>query len=195
MSVQIPYTAVDGTSLTAANFNGNFAALAARTVRNADIAPDAGIERTKLAQRFVPGHIFLPAISYTADADLGEAASTEDPANFTGLNTTWVEIARYKFRVPAGTEAFLCSAHLYNEEALFSPQVRLRVDTVTLGATEITLSGSNAEYEVIRGSDPFATPYTPIGNNSVFRVEVQGGATAEIRGLFVTLTTKMELIS
>lgn len=189
--VTVPTVFNEGDTPTAAQLNQNFAAVAARSLRNSDIATGAAIDRGKLAQRYVPGNIFLNAIDFTSDDDLGTIGSPEDPGMFTGLATSFVEIRRFYFRRPAGTSMWLCTIDFYVQEAVLSPQVRFRLDSVLFDPVTITAGN---RYTLGNPTSPFVQPLVPISDGAVFRVEVQGAAGAQIRGLDVSLGTKMELV-
>lgn len=188
--VSIPTTFSDGDTPTAAQLNGNFTAVGARSIRNADVAADAAIDRTKLAQRFVPGTIMIPALDFTSNANLEDA----NAASFTTLQSAWAEINRFYIRVPSGTSVWIAALDVWVEEAANDPDVRFLVDSVVLGASAITVA-SATKYSVAR-TNPFLNPLIPCSDGSVFSIQVQdgGGSNSEIRGMDVTLHTKMELI-
>lgn len=195
MTITVPTTFADGDVPTAAQLNGNFSAVAARALTNSDIAANAAIDRTKLAQRYIPGTIWVPAISYTADTDLGDDGGSNDPALFTGLDTSWVEIHRFYFRVPAGSSMWLAAVDVWVEEAANSPELRFLVDSTVVGGSSALAVASGTKYSVA-ATNPFQNPQIPIADGSTFSVQLQdaGAGTSSIRGLDLSLFTKMELV-
>lgn len=188
--VNIPTIFAEGDVPTAAQINGNFAAVGARSFRNADIAANAGIDRSKLGQRFVPGNIFISAIDYTADSDLGLDGTLVDPTPFDGLASSFVTLKQFYFRKPAGTSMWLATIDVHVMEATNSPQVRFAVDAIVFDP--ITVS-TGVRYTLGNASTPFLAPLAPVSDGSLFQIAVQGGGSATIRGLDVSLATKMEL--
>lgn len=186
--VSIPTTFSDGSVPTAAQLNGNFAAVGARSIRNADVAADAAIDRSKLAQRFIPGSIYIPAIPFSSGADLDAA-----PTAFSTIAATWEEINKYYFRVPAGTSMWLAAIDVWVNLATNDPELRFSVDSVVLGASAITVA-SGQKYSVAR-TNPFQNPLIPVEDGSVFSVEIQDGSSSTIAGVDLCLHTKMELTS
>lgn len=194
--VAIPHTFSDGDVILASQLNGNFSALASRTIRNADVAEDAAIDRAKLAQRFVPCMAMVSVLPYSQSVAIGVAGGANDPANYTGLDASWSELKRFYFRVPSGATAFLCALDLFVDEAANSPEMRFLVDSVVLGDSALTVA-SGTKYSVAR-TNPFANPLIPISNNSVLSIQAQDGSGAgssELRGVDITIHTKQELIA
>ncbi|NJN63654.1 MAG: hypothetical protein HC882_01430 [Acidobacteria bacterium] len=191
--VQIPTIFVDGDTVTAAQLNRNFAVLAAKAIRNGDVSVDAGIDRQKLAQRYNPQTIFLTGIDVGADADLGTGGNA--PATFTGLDTSFVEIHRYFFRVPSSGSLWLTALDVFVRQVVNTAELRFSIDSIIIGGSAIAVS-SNLKYSVAR-PQPFENPMVPISDGSAFIVEVRDTAAgaAEIRGVDISIHLKSELTS
>jgi hypothetical protein len=187
----------DGDTLSAYQLDQNFADVvnALNQVRSGNMASDAGLVSTMLADRYAISEEPLQLLPYTITDDYTGAP------DYVESITTAVTIYKERVSLPAGKEAFLCGIKVYcgsftagvgGEYAI----VTVTKDGVTLGGGGIKIDTSDAHYRIAY-SDMFAQPLATLqdGEEIVIQIESSGAASPVLSNISLKAVYKKELTS
>lgn len=192
--VALPNTITNGTVVDAVPLQANMASLASSMdqISNSQIVSDAGISKSKIAERWSEKTIILITVPFTSGNSIAA------PASFT-CPTTMTTQAKYRVSVQSGQVSYLALVEHHVLDATPSdpdyPLIDVLVDGEQIGGDEHTIDTDDAYYTFANAS-PLSNPLIPLNDGA--EIEVRVGATSgspTIRGVTTRLVIKSENIS
>lgn len=192
--VTLPHTLANDTAADADEVQANLDAIvsALADIRNADVADDAAIDRSKLAQGYFAPEVNVQVVPYNGAA-ANYASQTTSP-----MPTTMTTIARHRVVVPAGEVQWLAEVDIYvdaHSGSTTDPEIRIDVDGNTVGGASVPITAAGW-YRLRIGSTPYASPVYPVGSGSVIEIKAyDGGTDGELAGVNAILRFKRSLVA
>ncbi len=213
MTIQLTYDFSAIAGLVVANQIGqNFQDLNQKLgqIRGADVADDAGIRATQLADRYNVYQKEFDLVPFCSIGDTAEANWPWDPADRVGTviaerlrvsTSTESVIRRYRVRARPGQLVWLVSLEVYCLVAArgggANPRVTVYQDgTLIPGATfDLTVDD---DFTVQENANPIDNPIIPLVNDNIIEYRLtrsSGAGNVDIRGVTVRETWKVQLTS
>lgn len=179
-----------GNTIVATDVNQNFDDLEAAIddLDTSNLAADAGIVSTQLADRYSIFAIPVALAPYESDATWTGGQS------FT-LPTAATELWRQNLRNKSGRRAWICIAAVRNVAASTGAnevRITIKLGSVTLGGTYKALT--NAGEDTLERTNPFDNPLIEYSDGDDLIIEVSGTGTPTVQGLNILFWCKAELI-
>ena len=196
--VSLPHVLTNDTLADATEVQDNDNALnnGLSSLRNANIATDAGIASSKLAERYAASDDSFQLLPYSLDADLTNADQ------FTTLPTALTTIYRRKFRLRSGQLCWLAEVEFFvvhlttgGTEASDRPQLNVLLDGVQIGGSIVPIKEALAYYS-LANSNPIDNPLLPVNDGSVLEVQINkiGEAAVGIAGVTGRIVDKRSFV-
>lgn len=196
----------NGQIITHSELNENFTDLEAYLtgIRDADIAPDAGITSRKLLDRFAPTFMTIPLLPASQAATLTAGGGFYTVPDVAGAGSS-IAICRAYPEFRAGRRCYLVAVSVYalefNAANDRTPVIFTYQNTTNLTGTA-GINMTNTGPWILKNSDPYGAPLAIFdgGTTPGDYVEIKiarsaTGGTCGLRGLWGTLTFKNEVTS
>lgn len=192
--VALPSTLTNGTVIDAVPLQAILDVLAGSVelISNTQIIEDAGIAKSKIAERWSEETIIIQWASVTADANLGSTTAFATPGSMTVM-------VKFRVSVQAGCQKFLCLVeHHVIDQTSSNPDFALidvRVDSEQVGGDEHTID-TDDRYYTFANNPPLSNPMIPLADGA--EIEIRCGETSgspTLRGVTTRLVIKTEHIS
>lgn len=199
--VQVSYVFASTDTIDASKLNTNFSDLtsALSQLRSSNLATDAGLVSTQLANRYYTDEFSFFLLPLTADTAANDAAG----AAGTGFSVpaALTDMFKRKITLKSSQECYLSEVELYAAASVIGTAdyvtFAVKKGSTTLGGSAVTLNASDAYFR-IRASNPLDNALCAVqdGDEFTFQLGTTGGGGAPTaRGLFVRMLFKKELIS
>lgn len=196
--VALAYTLTNATTADADQVQRNFTVLrdAMSSLKNADIASSAAIDKAKLAQTFQVYQETVVVVPPQSGTTLMVSGSTDV---FDFGTTAMTEILNKRIKLRSGQQAFLCAVEWHVQRMQNTggtPRVDITLDGVQVGGQPVGVDTSDAYY-LVANANPIDNPLAPLQSDSVIEYRVgcsATGATVTLAGVTCTLTIKVEVV-
>jgi|SRR5688572_24208488 len=193
--VALPSTLSNGSVIDAVPLQAILDVLAdsLELISNTQIIEDAGISKSKIAERWSEETIVIPWLPATSGADL------QAPALFT-TPTAMTVVAKFRVTVQSGCQKYLCVVeHHVLDHTSSSPDfplIDVRVDSEQVGGDEHTIDTDNAYYTFSNAS-PLSNPLIALSDGAEIEIRAgeTSGASPALRAVTTRLVIKTEHIS
>lgn len=174
-----------------ANFNDLVTAVNA--IRNANVASDAAVASSKLAEPYATWEetFFIVPFSDSSDWNTPTMAATNFPTAFATI---------YKRRVtkPTDSRLWLCLFEVYalDVTAGVDPELNLLVDSVQMGGAAVALD-TDDNYYSLENASPIANPLIPLANNTEIEIQLReaSSGSAELRAVVGRFVFKRSMVA
>jgi hypothetical protein len=188
-------------TIVAADVNENFDDLeaAVSALDTSNLAEDAGIRATQLADRYAVWHDsfwLVPPINSGATALIREGNTTAGLLVYEAGDTdgTFYTLLTQNVTFDGAQEVYLCEVELRLANRSANTQFRMQINGVTVGGSAVTLDTDAAFYR-LRSPSPIDDPVFAVQDGDVITFDLAAVDTAAdvLRGLFVRLTWKSRI--
>ena len=153
VALPVDFSAITGT-IAGADFAANFNAINAglNSLRNANLAADAGIEVTKLANQFAPFSETLPIVAGLIGTGV-DYVSPGPAAEHAALPNAPARLYRKRIRCPANSVRYLVAAELWTGHRNgTTPRVQLYKNGTLIAGATFDISTNNDTLVLERGT-------------------------------------------
>jgi len=175
------------------NFDDVEAALSALT--SANLASDAGIRSTQLAERYAP---WPPAPFVVLPITFASDLNTDTPFIVPNSVTT---LLQWRPKLKSGQECLLGGIEFHvldtNINVTAWPIIQVEKNGVILGGASVTID-TDAAYYTLGSADPYASPLATLQDGDVLTIRLgrsDSSAQPNIQGVTATLFGKTELVA
>lgn len=199
--VQVSYVFASTDTLDASKLNTNFSDITAALsqLRSSNLAADAGIISTQLANRYYTDEFSFFLVPLAAGAAID--ADGTIGSNYFTVPSALSDITKRKITLKSSQECYLSEVEVYATASVIGTAdyvtFAIKKGSTTLGGSAVTLNASSAYFR-IRASNPLDNALCAVQDGDEFTFQLGttgGGGTPHVRGLFVRLVFKKELIS
>jgi hypothetical protein len=195
-------------TIVASEINTNFddleAALANLDTTN--LADDAGIRATQIADRYSVHHDTFWLVP-PLDTAAGQIDAEEPPPGaptdagipvFQGggqyVNGTPYTVMQYRMTLDGAQEAYICEVELRLARRTANTEFRLLKQSVVVGGASIPLSADRTYYR-LRNANPIDSPIAAVSDGDIleFQLAAVAAGTDQLRGLSIRITYKTRI--